>query len=86
LQALAIRDKKTYVLGSLQLPDAPARVYLDLEGKSEESLVYLIGVIVTTGGSEVRYSFWADDREQETEIFEQFLELDDRIVNLWPVV
>jgi predicted RecB family nuclease len=75
LQALAIRDKKTYVLGSLQLPDAPARVYLDLEGKSEESLVYLIGVIVTTGGSEVRYSFWADDREQETEIFEQFLEL-----------
>ena len=36
LQALAIRDRKTYVLGSAQLPDAPVRVYLDLEGKPEE--------------------------------------------------
>jgi predicted RecB family nuclease len=75
LQALAIRDKKIYVLGVPQLTDAPTRIYLDLEGKPEEGLVYLIGVIVVTGGSEVQYSFWADDREQETEIFEKLLEL-----------
>jgi predicted RecB family nuclease len=75
LQALAIRDKKTYVLGSPQLPDAPVRVYLDLEGKPEEGFVYLIGVIVVTGGDEARYSFWADVREREVEIFERFLDL-----------
>jgi predicted RecB family nuclease len=75
LQALAIRDKKTYILGCPQLSDAPARIYLDLEGKPDESFVYLVGAIVVTGGSEVRHSFWADDSEQEGEIFEQFLEI-----------
>jgi predicted RecB family nuclease len=75
LQALAIRDRKTYVLGSLQIPDAPVRVYLDLEGKPEERFVYLIGVIVIEGGSETRHSFWADGPEQEARIFEQFLAL-----------
>jgi predicted RecB family nuclease len=75
LQALAIRDKKTYVLGSPQLPSAPARVYLDLEGKPEEGFVYLIGIIVVTGGVETRYSFWADDRDREAEVFEQFLKV-----------
>jgi predicted RecB family nuclease len=75
LQARALRDKKTYVLGSLQLPDAPARVYLDLEGRPDEGFIYLIGVIVTTGGSEVRSSFWADDREHEAEIFKQLLDI-----------
>jgi predicted RecB family nuclease len=73
LQALAIRDRKTYVLGSLQVPDAPVRVYLDLEGKPEEGLVYLVGAVVAAGGVETRHSFWADGREQETQIFEQFL-------------
>jgi predicted RecB family nuclease len=46
LQALAVRDKKAYVLGSPELPDAPVHVYLDLEGKPEEGFVYLIGAIV----------------------------------------
>jgi predicted RecB family nuclease len=75
LQALAIRDDKIYVLGSPQLPATPARVYLDLEGKPEEGFVYLIGVIVVSGGAEARYSFWAADPEREGEIFEQFLEV-----------
>jgi predicted RecB family nuclease len=38
LQALAIRDRKTYVFGSPRLPDASVRVYLDLEGKSGEGV------------------------------------------------
>jgi predicted RecB family nuclease len=75
LQALAIRDRKTYVLGSPQVPDAPVRVYLDLEGKPEEGFVYLIGAIVADGASETRHSFWADGPEQEARIFEQFLAL-----------
>jgi predicted RecB family nuclease len=73
LQALAIRDRKTYVLGAPQLPDAPVRVFLDLEGKPEEDFVYLVGAIVAADGSETRYSFWADGPGQEAQIFEQFL-------------
>lgn len=75
LQALAIRDRKTYVFGSPQLPDAPVRVYLDLEGKPEERFVYLAGVILADGQTESRHSFWADGPADEPRIFEQFLQL-----------
>src|SRR5262249_45611583 len=75
LQALAIRDRKTYVFGSPQLPDAPVRVYLDLEGKPDERFVYLIGVIIANGLSETRHSFWADRPEDEPRIFEDLLGL-----------
>jgi predicted RecB family nuclease len=75
LQALAIRDRKTYVLGVPQVPDAPVRVYLDIEGKPDEGFVYLIGVIVIEGETETRHSFWADGPEQEARIFDQFLAL-----------
>jgi hypothetical protein len=73
LQALAIRDRKLYVFGSLQLPDSPVRVYLDLEGKPDERFVYLIGVIIADGSSEARHSFWADRPEDEPRILDQFL-------------
>ena len=36
LQALAVRDKRVYLLGTPQLPDAPVRIYLDIEGNPEE--------------------------------------------------
>jgi predicted RecB family nuclease len=75
LQALAIRDRKAYVLGSPSLPDAPVRVYLDLEGKPEEGFVYLLGALVEAGGSVARHSFWADTPEQEALLFKQFLGL-----------
>ncbi len=73
LQALAVRDKRAYVFGAPQLPDAPVRVYLDLEGKPDEHFDYLIGSIIVEGGKEQRFSFWADDRDQEQRILEQFL-------------
>jgi predicted RecB family nuclease len=75
LQALAIRDRKTYVFGSPKLPDAPVRVYLDLEGKPDERFVYLIGGIIANGLSETRHSFWADRPEDEPRIFEDLLGL-----------
>jgi predicted RecB family nuclease len=74
LQALAIRDKRIYVFGTPEVPDSPVKVYLDVEGVPEEGFVYLIGmVVVRQGGTEERFSFWADSREQEQHIFEQFL-------------
>lgn len=75
LQALAIRDRKTYVFGSPQLPDAPVRIYLDLEGKPEDRFVYLVGVIVADGRTESRHSFWADQPADEPQIFEQLIQL-----------
>jgi predicted RecB family nuclease len=74
LQAMAIRDKRAYVLGTPEIPTSPVAVYLDIEGLPEEEFVYLIGMIIVRDGTETRRSFWADDREQEQEMFESFLE------------
>src|SRR5262245_60311944 len=75
LQALAIRDKKVYVFGTPQLPISPVHIYLDVEGCPDEGYDYLIGMIVAESGAEQRYSFWADDRDQQDRICEQFLEV-----------
>jgi predicted RecB family nuclease len=73
LQALAVRDRRIYVFGTPELPSSPVRIYLDLEGNPEEGYVYLIGMIVVRGDSETRHSFWADGKEEEGRIFEEFL-------------
>jgi predicted RecB family nuclease len=73
LQALAIRDKKIYVFGTPEIPTSPVRVSLDVEGLPEEGFNYLIGLIVTEGEVEECYSFWANTREQEDQIFDQLL-------------
>src|SRR5262249_33687332 len=73
LQALAVRDKKIYVFGTPKLPANTVRIYLDLEGEPDEGYVYLIGMIVIQGASETRRSFWADCKEQEDRICEEFL-------------
>ena len=73
LHAMAIRDKTIYVFGTPEAPATPVNIYLDCEGDPDEGYVYLIGLIVSNGDSEKRYSFWADSRTQEYDIFEQFL-------------
>jgi predicted RecB family nuclease len=73
LQAMAIRDRTIYVLGNLELPSRPTQIYFDIEGSLEEDFIYLIGVIVRSGNSLSRQSFWADDRRDERAVFETFL-------------
>ncbi len=73
LQALAIRDKRIYVLGKPDLPHKPVQVYLDIESNPEAEFVYLIGLIVVENGTDHHYAFWADRKEQEPTIFEQFV-------------
>ena len=73
LQAMALRDKTVFVLGTPALPTSPVQVYLDLEGDPDEGYIYLIGMVVCDGVSEHTYSFWADDKNQEIEILQQFL-------------
>ena len=81
LQALAIRDKRVYVLGAREVPDRAVRIYLDVEGNPDEGFVYLVGMIVNDTHGETRYSFWADTKEQEGEIFEQLVAVVSRYEN-----
>jgi predicted RecB family nuclease len=74
LQALALREKKIYVLGTPVLPTAPVRLYVDCEGDPERGFVYLIGLTIVGDGEERHYSFWADNEAEEMSIFKQFLD------------
>jgi predicted RecB family nuclease len=73
LHALAIRDGITYVLGKPAVPTAPVRIFVDIEGIPEEGFVYLIGIVVCDGERVECHSFWANDKNQEADIFNQFL-------------
>src|SRR5262249_52133628 len=73
LQALAVRDKRIYVFNTPELRAGATRIYLDMEGDPEGGYVYLIGMLVAQDGEEQSYSFWADSKEQEEVIFDQFL-------------
>lgn len=73
LQALALRDKRIYILGTPDVPSSPVCIYFDIESDPGAGFVYLIGLIVAENGSETHYSFWADNKNQEASIFEQFV-------------
>jgi predicted RecB family nuclease len=75
LRALALREKKIYVLGTPTLPITPVRLYFDCEGDPERGFVYLIGLTVVGDGEEKHYSFWADVEAEERSIFQQFLDV-----------
>jgi len=75
LQALAIRDKKIYVLGTPDLPASPVRIYFDIEGDPERGFDYLLGLIIEANGVEERLSFWADTPAEEQRVFQQFLDV-----------
>ncbi len=74
LQAMALRDKTVFVLGTPTLPVSPVKVYLDVEGDPDEGYIYLIGILVCDGVSEQSHSFWADSKDQEIVIVQQFLQ------------
>jgi predicted RecB family nuclease len=76
LQALAIRDKKVFVHGNPALSCSHTRIYLDIEGTSENRSYYLIGIITIVDGQESRNSYWADadSRQGQIVIFEKLLQ------------
>jgi hypothetical protein len=76
---LVIRDKRVYVPGTPEVPDGPVRVYQDVLGVPDEGVGYLIGMVVfRTAGTEERFSYRGEAREQERDPFEQFLTEVDR--------
>lgn len=75
LQALAIREQKVYIYDEINLPDVKKRVFIDMEGNSYGSFVYLIGVLVKEESDVKFYSFWANNHNEERIIFKQFIDL-----------
>jgi uncharacterized protein YprB with RNaseH-like and TPR domain len=73
LQALAIRDRKTYVLGKPEFPNCPTRVYLDLEGGTDAAGVYLLGALLVRGDAVRMHSFWSDHPPDEDGLLRQLL-------------
>jgi len=84
LKALAIRDHKIHVAGNPQLALTGTPVYLDVEGVPERDFYYLIGVRIQEGSSIRHFSFWADDLDEEKQIWLAFLRVLERVNN--PVV
>jgi predicted RecB family nuclease len=65
LQALAVREKKVYILDTPTIPRAGTALYLDVEGVPDRDFYYLIGLVAAQEASCTTYSFWADDASQE---------------------
>jgi predicted RecB family nuclease len=75
LKALAIREKKIYVVGKLAFNIVGTPVYLDVESLPDQDFYYLIGARVETPGGFVQHSFWADDVADAPRIWKDFLTL-----------
>lgn len=75
LQALGIREAKTFVLARPEVPNRPTRIYLDLEGGPDAASVYLLGALVVRDGEERMYSFWLDDPAGEMRLLDQLMQV-----------
>ena len=75
LKALAIRDQKIYVVNKPEIPSCETMMFFDVEGDPDRDLYYLIGVIICRNDSIEKYSFWADNEEEEEKIWKQFVQL-----------
>jgi len=75
LQALAIREKKVYILGTPEMPFSSTRIYIDIEGDPDRRFDYLLGMIVEGNGVVERHSFWADRPAEEPRLFQQLLDV-----------
>src|SRR6516165_6297153 len=73
LKARAIREGKTYIVGSPKLEIGGTPVYLDVEGLPDRDFYYLIGIRFSVGDSTVQHNLWADSPSDEGRIWQAFL-------------
>jgi predicted RecB family nuclease len=81
LKALAIRDKKIYIVGRPELKIDGTPIYLDVEGLPDRDFYYLIGVRIGSGDSAVHHGLWADTHADEGTIWEEFLAILESVPN-----
>ena len=76
LKALAIREKKTFILSCPKIDSESSGIYFDFETLPNENFVYLISLIITENNNiKHRYSFWANSRNEEIKVFENFFKI-----------
>jgi predicted RecB family nuclease len=73
LRALAIREKKIYIVGTPELKIEGTPVYLDVEGLPDRDFYYLIGVRIGKDGAVAQHVLWADTTDDEQRIWSDFL-------------
>ena len=81
LKALALREKRIYVVGKLELAITGTPVYIDVEGTPDRDSYYLVGLRIPGTDSVVQRSFWADERADEEKIWKDFLQIITNIEN-----
>ena len=81
LKALALREKRIYVVGKPELTITGTPVYIDVEGTPDRDSYYLIGLRIPGAASVVQRSLWADDRADEETIWKEFLQIITNIEN-----
>lgn len=73
LQALAIRTGKIYLQELPTFVRHDTELYLDIEGLPDENFSYLIGLLVCQENRLKYHYFWAENAENESEIWQEFL-------------
>jgi predicted RecB family nuclease len=73
LRALAIREHKIYITGKPKLNIKGKLVFLDVEGNPELDFYYLVGLRIMNQDSYVQHSFWANEKDDEKNIWALFL-------------
>jgi predicted RecB family nuclease len=81
LKALALREKRIYVVGKPELAITGTPVYIDVEGTPDRDSYYLIGLRIPSADSVVQRSLWADERADEENIWKDFLQIIATIEN-----
>jgi predicted RecB family nuclease len=81
LRALALRQNKIHAVGTPgpNLDGTP--VFLDVEGIPDRDIYYLIGIRIQAAEGSVQHSFWADDAQEEKQIWNNFLSVLSQISN-----
>ncbi|MFC1636106.1 TM0106 family RecB-like putative nuclease [Planctomycetota bacterium] len=75
LNALAIRTDTIYIEQVPELPLAKNHIYLDIEGLPDRDFYYLLSAIVHQGGKQDSYTFWADNKSCEQDLWLSFTSL-----------
>jgi predicted RecB family nuclease len=73
LRALALREKIIYIIDKPELTYKETQIYIDFESLPDEDFVYLIGLLIVKNSKKTFYSFWADTKSQEFDIFQKFI-------------
>jgi predicted RecB family nuclease len=81
LRALAIRENRIHTVDLLEPKFNGIPVYLDVEGLPDQDFYYLIGVRVGAGDSASQYCCWADDKDGEKRIWNEFIDVISALPN-----